>query len=92
MNAPRHPPGLHWPTLLTGIALMAIGAVYPLVFAGPDGHADHGLALLLFWAMSTGFVRGVGFVPRQRLWRWLFSEWSCLATLGLAALSVALRS
>jgi len=30
-------------------------------------------------------VRGVGFVPRFVLWRWLFSGWACLAGLALAA-------
>ncbi|HEV6965671.1 cyd operon YbgE family protein [Roseateles sp.] len=78
--------GLHWPALLTGLALMLAGTVYPRLFAQADGRADHGLAVLLFWAMSAGFVRGVGFVPRQRPWRWLFSGQACMAALVLAAL------
>ncbi|MFT7724630.1 MAG: cyd operon YbgE family protein [Roseateles sp.] len=84
-------PGLHWPSLLAGLALMLAGTAYPLVFAGADGRADHGLAMLLFWAMSAGFVRGVGFVPRHRAWRWLFSGRACLAALAIACASVALR-
>ena len=43
------------------------------------------LAMALFWAMSAGFVRGVGFVPRLWVWRALFSGWSCAAALLLAA-------
>lgn len=83
---------LQWPSLLTGLALMLIGTAYPLVFARDNGHADHGLAALLFWAMSAGFVRGVGFVPRHRLWRLLFSGSACLTALTLAAVSVCFRT
>ena len=91
MSAPA-PTSLHWPSLAAGLVLMLAGTAYPLVFARADGHADHGLALLLFWAMSAGFVRGVGFIPRYRAWRLLFSGWACLAALALAALSVGLRA
>lgn len=76
---------IHLPCLLAAIALMLAGSIYPLLFAGADGKADHGLAMALFWAMSAGFVRGVGFVPRARLWRLLFSGGACLAGLLLAA-------
>jgi predicted membrane protein len=41
--------------------------------------------MALLWAMSAGFVRGVGFVPRRRLWRWLFSGWAVAAALAAAA-------
>ena len=91
MNAPA-PTSLHWPSLTAGLVVMLASTAYPLVFARADGHADHGLALLLFWAMSAGFVRGVGFIPRHRAWRVLFSGWACLAALALAALSVGLRA
>jgi predicted membrane protein len=30
-------------------------------------------------------VRGVGFVPVGRIWRWLFSGWTCLLCLIAAA-------
>jgi predicted membrane protein len=36
--------------------------------------------------MSAGFVRGVGFIPRARIWRWLFSGWAC----GIALISALL--
>ncbi|MDO9113503.1 MAG: cyd operon YbgE family protein [Polaromonas sp.] len=75
---------IHLPSLITAVAIMLTGSVYPLLFAGPDGKADHGLAMALFWAMSAGLVRGVGFVPRARLWRLLFSGWSCVVALLLA--------
>lgn len=77
-------PRMHLPCLAVGLAIMVAGTVYPLVLANAAGRADHGLALLLFWAMSAGFIRGVGFVPRARVWRWLFSGWACLLALWLA--------
>lgn len=86
---PEREAGLHWPSLLVGLAIMIGGSIYPLMFARmQDGNAraDHGLAMLLFWAMSAGIVRGVGFIPRARLWRWLFSGTACALALGLAAL------
>ena len=75
---------IHLPSLLVAIAIMLVGSVYPLLFSGPDGKADHGLATALFWAMSAGLVRGVGFVPRAWIWRLFFSGWSCLIALLLA--------
>lgn len=76
---------VHLPSLLAALVIMLVGTIYPLVFAHHDGSADHGLAFLLFWAMSAGLVRGVGFVPRAMGWKLLFSGWSCLAALILAA-------
>lgn len=81
----EHPPRIHWISLAVATAIMLAGSIYPLMFARPDGAADHRLAMVLFWAMSTGFVHGVGFVPRHRAWRLLFSGGSCLAALCLAA-------
>jgi predicted membrane protein len=75
---------IHLPCLLTAIVIMLAGSIYPLLFAGADGKASHGLAMAMFWAMSAGFVRGVGFVPRARLWRLLFSGSACLVGLVLA--------
>ena len=85
MAASAPVPTLHWPSLAVGLAIMVGGTVYPLMMANAAGHADHGLATLLFWAMSAGFVRGVGFLPRAAVWRWLFSGRACALALGLAA-------
>lgn len=76
---------VHLLSLLVALAIMLVGSVYPLLFADATGKADHGLAMALFWAMSAGLVRGVGFVPRWLPWRWLFSGWACCAGLLLAA-------
>lgn len=79
------PSRVHLPSLLVGLAIMFGGTLYPPLMADAAGRADHNLAMALFWAMSAGFVRGVGFVPRARVWRWLFSGWACSAALALAA-------
>lgn len=84
-KVPPAPARVHLPSLLAALAIMGVGSVYPLLFADAAGKADHGLAMALFWAMSAGLVRGVGFVPRFTLWRWGFSGWACAAGLLLAA-------
>jgi predicted membrane protein len=79
------PPRVHPPSLFAALAIMLGGLLYPPLMTDAAGHADRGLALALFWAMSAGFVRGVGFVPRTAPWRWLFSGAACAAALALAA-------
>ena len=76
---------VHVPALLVAVVIMLVGSVYPLLFADAAGKADHGLAMALFWSMSAGLVRGVGYVPRTAVWRWLFSGWACCAGLVIAA-------
>lgn len=76
---------IHLLCLLIAIGIMLAGSIYPLLFAKANGTANHGLAMVLFWAMSAGFVRGVGFIPRAWIWRIFFSGWSCLAGLLLGA-------
>lgn len=90
MNAPTVPAGpaaprIQWPSLAVALVIMVAGTLYPPLMADAAGKADHNLAMALFWAMSAGFVRGVGFVPRLWVWRALFSGWSCAAALLLAA-------
>ena len=73
-----------WLPLLSAICIMLALSIYPAILAGPDGKANHGAAYLLFWAMSAGFVRGVGFIPRHVVWRYVFSGGACAAGLLLA--------
>jgi predicted membrane protein len=75
---------LHLPSLAVALLLMGVGTLYPPLLVNSAGHADHALASAVFWAMSAGFVRGVGFVPRAWWWRVLFSGWSCAFALALA--------
>lgn len=75
--------GLHWPALLVAVAIMFAGTAFPFIMADAQGQADHAMAMALFWSMAAGFVRGVGFEPEFRLWRWLLSGWACAIALAL---------
>lgn len=76
--------GLRWPSLAVGLGLMVVISVYPPLLTRASGEADHTLAMLLMWAMSSGLVTGVGFVPRWWGWRWLFSGGAIGLALALA--------
>lgn len=65
--------------LLTGIFIMLTGSIYPMIFADKNGQASHSIATALFWSMSAGLVRGVGFVPKNRFIKWLFSGYACMS-------------
>ena len=79
------PSRIQWPSLTVALLIMVGGTLYPPLMADAAGKADNHLAMALFWAMSAGFVRGVGFVPRRWIWRAIFSGWACAAALLLAA-------
>ncbi len=83
-EACTQPSRLNLLSLAVALFIMVGGTVYPPVMADASGRADHGLALALFWAMSAGFVHGVGFVPRHRVWRWLWGGLSVVTALGVA--------
>jgi predicted membrane protein len=82
--APPAPSRIHLPSLAVAILIMLVATLYPPLMVNATGKVDHGLMTALFFAMSAGFVRGVGFVPQACAWRWLFSSWSCMAALTLA--------
>lgn len=76
-----------------GLALLPLGVallvtvvltVYPPLLVQASGKADHVAATLALWSMSAGYVRGVGFIPRNPLFRHLFSSPTCLLSLLLA--------
>lgn len=75
---------IHLPLLCLGIIIMLIGSIFPWIFADANGHAHHGIAMVLFWAMSASIVRGVGFIPNNNIARWLFSGWATLLGLSIA--------
>lgn len=88
---PTSAPSVHGPSLIVALLIMAGGTLYPPLMADGTGKADHSLAMALFWAMSAGFIRGVGFVPRFWRWRWLFSGWACALGLLVASLFKAMH-
>ncbi|MBP8215940.1 MAG: cyd operon YbgE family protein [Propionivibrio sp.] len=75
--------------LIIAIALTLLLTIYPPILTTSAGKADHAAATLALWSMSAGFIRGVGFVPRNRLLRVLFSTTACLVCLALAATLIA---
>lgn len=77
---------IHWPCLVLAIAIMLGITLYPPLLADAAGKADHRVATLMFYAMSAGFVRGVGFVPHSRAWRCLFSAQACSIAFAAAVL------
>ena len=82
-------PGVSLLPLIIAIALTVLLTVYPPILTTPAGKADHAAATLALWSMSAGFIRGVGFVPRNRLLRVLFSTAACLLCLALSATMIA---
>ena len=80
------PSRLHLPSLITALVIMCVVTLYPPLLTNGAGHADMVMAMAVFFAMSAGFVRGVGFLPRAWLWRGLFSGWACAVALALAGM------
>jgi len=82
-------PGIALLPLLTALALMLLMTALPNLATDRQGQADHPVALLIFWAMSAGFVRGVGFIPQHALPRLFFSAVACALALLLALARLA---
>lgn len=83
-SAPAKPVRIAWLPLLAAIAIALGITANPRWLTDSAGHADHWAAMALFWAMSAGFVRGVGFVPRLPPLRGLLSGAACAVGLALA--------
>ena len=79
------PVPVHLPALLVGIAIMVIGTAFAFVVSDATGRAGHALAMAALWAVGARFARGVGFIPRHRVWRVLFSGSACVIALTLYA-------
>ena len=76
-------------SLTIAIVITTVITIYPLVLTNESGQADHLAATLALWSMSAGYVRGVGFVPRNRCLRVLFSKSACVLALSIAAALIA---
>ncbi len=85
-DEPRSLPGMAPLPFLIALLLLVVMTLWPAIATDGQGRADHVLAMCMLWAMSAGFVRGVGFVPLHRVPRWLLSTPACLLGLALAAL------
>ena len=88
IDQPQPTASVAWLPLSIAVSIAVVVSVYPQA-AMIGGRADHPALMALFWSMTAGFVRGVGFVPRQLLVRWLCSSTACLVGLALFGLRVA---
>ena len=82
-------PGMAILPLGIAIALTLTLTIYPLVLTTAAGRPDHLAATLALWAMSAGYIRGVGFVPNNPVLRLLFSTSACLLTLAASMALIA---
>jgi predicted membrane protein len=77
--------------LLIGIFLTLLLTIYPLILTKITGKADHNAAYFALWSMSAGFIRGVGFIPKNKILRLLFSTSTCIITLIIAILIISVQ-
>ena len=82
-------PGIALLPLAIALVIMVGLSFYPLMVVGRNGHADHPGLMLLCWAMSAGFTRGVGLVPKNVVARLLLSSWATLLALALGIARLA---
>ncbi|MDO6460847.1 cyd operon YbgE family protein [Granulosicoccaceae sp. 1_MG-2023] len=80
------PATIAWLPLMAAIIITLAITADPRLLADSTGKADHTAAMALFWAMSAGFTRGVGFIPRHPVLAWLLSTPACLAGIAIAVL------
>lgn len=73
-----------WIALSIAILITLTIVIYPHWLSGATGQPDHFAAFLLFWAMSAGYVRGVGYIPKRLLFRYLFGMIACISALTFA--------
>jgi cyd operon protein YbgE len=61
-----------WVSLALAVTVSVLILAYPRMVATSISDLKQGLLSLLMWGVATGFVHGVGFVPRMTLWRIAF--------------------
>ncbi|MBB1608965.1 MULTISPECIES: cyd operon YbgE family protein [unclassified Pseudomonas] len=59
-------------SLLLAAPLALVLLIHPALMLDANGGYSHGLLMLVMLGVSGGFVHGVGFDPRGRLWALLF--------------------
>jgi predicted membrane protein len=78
--------GVSWAPLICAFSIMIALSIYPGFLVRVDGTVDKLAAYLLFWSMSAGFIRGVGFIPKHKVLAMLFSGPAALTAVVLAVL------
>jgi len=69
-------------SLISAIIISVVLTAYPKLIAESIHEVDHGLFTLFMWAVSAGFIHGVGFEPKGSLWRLLFNPMIAWALMG----------
>lgn len=75
---------MSWSSLILGLGIMIILSIYPTIFADKAGKVNHSALMILMWAMMAGIVRGVGFVPQNKILKVIFSKYAAYLTLVIA--------
>jgi cyd operon protein YbgE len=60
-------------SLLLASVLSVMVLAYPRAVAASLSEVNHALLSLVMWGIATGFIHGVGFVPRMIIWRIIFN-------------------
>lgn len=86
MDSPESHKGaaIAWIPLLCAIGIMLLLSIYPNILVKQDGSVNKVASYLLFWAMASGFIRGVGFITRSSVFAMIFSGTACFITLTLS--------
>jgi len=77
-------------SLLLAVPLSLILLIHPITILNAQGHYNHNLLMLVMWGVAAGYVHGVGFDPRARVWQVVFHPllaWG-LMTLGYTVMWV----
>lgn len=62
-------------SLLLATPLALVFLLHPAAIVDQQGNYSHGWLMLVMLGISAGFVHGVGFYPRARIWKLLFGPY-----------------
>ncbi len=83
-SSPTPQTKMSWPSLILGLGIMLAISIYPIAFANKLGKVNHASLMVLMWSMMAGIIRGVGFIPRNKILKFLFSTITAFITLIVA--------
>ncbi|WP_347455860.1 cyd operon YbgE family protein [Acinetobacter thermotolerans] len=58
---------------LLAFPLATVLLVHPAAMLDDSGTYSHRALMFIMIGISGGFIHGIGFVPRHKVWKWLFS-------------------
>ncbi|WP_371316685.1 cyd operon YbgE family protein [Pseudomonas gingeri] len=70
-------------SLLLAMPLSLILLIHPASMLDAQGRYSHNLLMLIMWGVAAGFVHGVGFDLRARVWQVLFHPLLAWGLMGL---------